>query len=148
MECQLCGQDFSNLNKAEVEGSVIDVCDKCLKFGTKVIESKPVYKPIGKRIELKELVDTDLILIAGYGDKIKKAREIKGLTREQFSNKINEKESVIKRIEEEEMGPSDEMTKRIESFLGVSLREKHEEYRARKEEKKRDLTVGDIVKVD
>jgi len=148
MECQLCGQDFPNLNKAEVEGSIIDVCDKCLKFGTKVIESKPIYKPVGRKIELKELVDSDLSIIAGYGHKIKKAREMKGLTREQFANKINEKQSLIKRIEEEQMEPSEELTKRIENFLGIDLKEKYQEYKLKRQEEKKNLTVGDIIKVD
>jgi len=148
MECQLCGEDFPNLNKAEVEGSIIDVCDKCLKFGTKIIESKPIYKSVGRKIELKELVDSDLTVVADYGYKIKKARETKGLTREQFANKINEKESLIKRIEKEQMEPSEVLVKRMENLLGISLREKYEEYRVKRQEKKKDLTVGDIVKVD
>jgi putative transcription factor len=148
MECQLCGQDFPNLNKAKVEDSIIDVCDKCLKFGTEIVESKPVYKSIGRKIEFKELIDSGLAIADGYGYKIKKAREIKGMTREQFANIMNEKESVIKRIEEEHMEPTEKLAKRIENFLGIGLKEKYEERKMRREEKKSKLTVGDIVKVD
>lgn len=147
MECALCGQNFPKLNRAIVEGTVIEVCDNCLKFGTKIAEKEPIYKPIAKKISFKEL-ETNQTFVYGYGEKIRKAREIKELARDEFAKRINEKESVIKRIEEEQMEPTEELTKRIENFLGINLREKYEEHRMRKEQKKGKLTVGDIVRID
>jgi putative transcription factor len=133
--------------KAKIEGSIVDVCDKCVKFGSRVVE-QPTYKPIVRKIDFEELKENEFVLASGYGKKIRYARETRGLTREEFANRINEKESVIKRIEDEEMEPDEELTKRIEKFLGIKLTERYEERIKQKDEKKRPkLTVGDVVKV-
>jgi uncharacterized protein (TIGR00270 family) len=132
------------LVKAEVEGTLIDVCEKCTKFSTRVV-TQQMYEPITKKIELK-LKENDFI--SKYGEMIKRYRESKGLTREEFAKRISEKESVIKRVEEEQMKPNDELTKRIENFLNIKLmQETIEETKYREEKKKPKLTVGDIAEV-
>ncbi len=145
IECVLCGKEVEQLNKVFVEGSIIDVCDKCVKFGKKI--SEPVaYKPIRRKIEFKE---PETELISDYGKMIAKIRETKGLTREEFSKRISEKESVIRRIEEEQMIPNEELGKKIEGFLGVKLTEEYRESKNHGESKKKSkLTVGDIVEIE
>jgi len=70
------------------------------------------------------------------------------LTITELSKKLNEKESVLKKIEANLMEPNEEVLKKIESFLGVNLRQVYEEKFERKSEKKRPkLTLGDVVKV-
>lgn len=133
------------MNKAFVEGSVIDVCDRCVKFGRKIIQPT-YYKPIARKIEFKE---PETELISDYGKMITKLRESKGLTREKFAKRISEKESVIRRIEEERMIPDEELAKRIESFLGIKLTQEYKEVRKHREEKRKSrLTVGDIVEIE
>jgi putative transcription factor len=65
--------------------------------------------------------------VSNYGMLIKKSRESRGLTINDFAKMIKERDSVIKRIENEEMGPDDELTKRIENFLKIKLIEDYEE---------------------
>lgn len=145
IECNLCGRDVKILQKAEIEGTIVEVCDRCLKFGTKVFET--TYKPIGKKIKLEELQGTEVEFVPNYGQIIKQRREIKGLKRIDFAKIINEKESVIKRIEEGQMEPNENLRKKIEKFFGMELTEKYEERVKPVERKKQKLTVGDIAEI-
>ncbi len=136
------------MNPTQIEGAVIEVCERCSKFGTKVNASQVAYTPIKKSIKFSELSNSNLELVPEYGRLVAKVRESKGLTRYDFATKINEKESVIKRLEDEEFEPDAEMIKKIEDFLDIRLRERYETTILRQREKKRlDLTVGDVVDV-
>lgn len=144
VECACCGKEFPRLNSTMIEGAIVEVCERCSKFGTKV-DMQVDYKSIKKTIKFSELENLNLELVPEYGRLIVRVRESKGLTRYDFAKKINEKESVVKRIEEEEFEPSEELTKKIEDFLDIRLRDKYEGVVLRQREKKIvDLTVSDV----
>lgn len=132
-----------------IEGAIVDACDKCSNFGTKVdIGQESAYKAVKKTIKISELENPELELIPEYGRIIATVREDKGLTRYDFAKKINEKESVVKRLEEEGLEPDAELVRKIEDFLDIRLREKYDGVVLHRREKKRiDLTVGDVVEV-
>jgi putative transcription factor len=103
-------------------------------------------------IPRKVKVDTTLpeeetVFIENYGKLIVEARKRINLTREEFAEKIKEKESVIRRIENEEMVPDDALTKKIERFFGIKLKKPYKEGLIRKKEIKSELTLGDVVEV-
>ena len=145
-ECNLCGQEFMQLNKAEVEGTIVDVCNGCLRFGRKIELPQTSYK-VQKKIDFKSLEEEDLLLVSGYGEKMRKARESMGWTRVDLASKMKEKKSVIKRLEEEKMEPNEKLMKRVEKLLGISLSEKYQEVKTGRTKEKTKLTVGDIVSV-
>ena len=145
-ECNLCGQEYGQLNKAEVEGTIVDVCNNCLRFGRKIEVPQQIYK-IKKKIDFKSLEQEDILIVSGYGEKMKKARESLGLSRVQLAEKMKEKESVIKRLEEEKMEPDEKLMIRIEKLLGVNISEKYQEMKLSRSKDKRKLTVGDMIKV-
>ncbi len=132
-----------------IEGAVIEVCERCSKFGTKVnVQQEAVYKAIKRSIKISDLGNVDLELVPEYGRLIARVREDKGLTRYDVAKKINEKESVVKRLEDQEFEPAEELIKKIENFLDIRLRERYEGVVLQRREKKRiDLTVGDVVEV-
>ena len=142
-ECTICGKKVDILNKVEMEGTVIEVCEKCTKFGTKIIPRQS-YKPIAKKIEFKIEEDE---FVPDYGKAIKRYRESKCLNREEFSKQLNEKETVIKRVEEEQMEPDERLTKKLENLIGTKLTQKYSSGAKTSEKKKHRLTVGDIVEV-
>jgi len=144
MECNLCGKEYPKLNKAMIEGSIIDVCDACVKFGTKIAD-KEFYKPVKKPIAL--IKENNYNFIEHYGKTIVETREKKGLSRREFEKLLNEKDSLIERIEKEVMEPDEELTKKIEKFLGVKLTEKYEDVLPKKVKGRKDLTVGDVIEV-
>jgi len=47
MQCTLCGKEAERLNKAEIEGSIVNVCDGCMKFDRNAKKSgEQIYKQI------------------------------------------------------------------------------------------------------
>ena len=85
-------------------------------------------------------------LAEDYSERIQKARQEKGLTREEMGLKINEKASVIAKLENETLHPDDALRKKIESFLNISLLAKPTEGRILHHTKSRGLTLGDLIK--
>ncbi len=144
-ECNCCGKEFPRLTPAKIEGAIIDVCDKCSKFGSKVdVKVEVAVDKPPKPVELEQNVE----LVADYGKLIARIREDKGLSIYDFAQKINEKESVIKRLEFQEFQPDVELVRKIENFLDIRLREKYEDVLISQKSKKQiDLTVGDVVEV-
>jgi len=133
------------LFKAEIEGTILEVCESCLSYGEKIIE--PEVLPRVRRVKRKPLVEEETVFVDNYGKLIVAARKKMNLTREEFSKKINEKESVIKRVEAEEMRPSDALTKKIERFLMIKLTKTYEKKRIERKVHRGKLTLGDVVEV-
>ncbi len=121
-ECTLCGKESRKLVKIRLEGTTVDVCDKCSEFGD-VIEpkrSKPKPKPI-----LDNFDKNQKILIRDYGRIVKNARESRKLSREDFAKKIKERESIIRRIENQDMEPDNKLINKLEKSLKIDLMEEY-----------------------
>jgi len=146
-ECEICGREVERLTKIEIEGSIVEVCDRCVSYGKIVEEPVPRQQP-SRSLPKPSDVETELVLVEGYGKKIKEAREKLGLSRKEFASKIGEKEGVVKKVEEEKMEPDEKLARKIEKFLKIKLYEKVPIVSGKKrEEKKHELTIGDVVVV-
>lgn len=143
-ECEICGRDTPVSIKAKIEESILNVCEKCVQFGEKVI-TQPETPKNTKQQPQREL--KEIVLIENYGSVIKSAREKMNINRSEFAQKIKEKENIIKRVEMKELMPNDVLLTKIESFLKINLREKDVTKTQKKEVKNADLTVGDVVEV-
>lgn len=133
MQCEICGKE-STLKRTVVEGTVLMVCPQCQKFGIDKEEENFAPIPINvverlKRRE-KKLKEKDIfegkeeILADDYSQKIRNARNRMNLTIEDLGKKINEKKTVIAKIENGEMIPTDELVKKLERALHIRLMEK------------------------
>ncbi len=128
---------------------MLEVCENCVNFGKEIIETNPVKIERKKEIEDLSFYKEENSFVENYGKLIIETREKKDLNREQFAEKIKEKESLIKRVENEQMTPDDALTNKIERFLEIKLKKPYEEkYMERKAVKKPELTIGDIVEVE
>lgn len=129
----MCGKRAPALNKIELEDAIVEVCDACSKFG-RVVERahapKKAYKPMQRPVDLHGILkDEEDFFATDYGRRVREARESRGLTRPDFAKKINERDSIIRRIERQEMEPDDKLTEKIERFLNIKLKEhESEEY--------------------
>lgn len=130
--------------KAKVEGTILEVCEDCSKYG-ELIETKPVR--VVKVRRMPRVKEEETIIVDNYGKKIIRARKRINLTREEFAKKINEKESVIRRVESEEMEPDDKLTEKIERFLDIKLKVPYEEGKITEKPRKGKLTLGDVVEI-
>jgi len=146
IECNICGKNVPRLFKAEIEGTVLEVCESCLSFGEKIIEPE-VLKRV-RKLKRKPLVEEEAVFVDNYGKLIVAARKKMNLTREEFAKKINEKESVIKRVEAEGMRPNDALSKKIERFLEIKLTKTYEKKRIDKKTQRGRLTIGDVIEVE
>ena len=129
-ECPICGSIiWGKGQKVLLEGAKITVCNICAKNGQKIYE-KPVYsqseryrkktilqkKDYSKRKEMieKEIVDD-------YARIIRNVRTKYNLTQEQFAQKINEKPSLLRRIEAQKVKPTIKLAQKLEKVYGIKL---------------------------
>jgi putative transcription factor len=84
-------------------------------------------------------------LAPDYDQRVRNARENAGMKQEELADELNEKLSLIRKIERGEMRPSEEVRGKLESALGVSLTEEvgGEDWEA--EDSSGGYTVGDII---
>ena len=113
MQCDLCGKEGSTV-QASIEGVNMTVCRDCGKFG-KIIDAPKRTQPKFKR-EIREL-ETSNVVVLDIAQKIRSAREQKGLNQEDFAKLVNEKASIIHKIESGSFKPSIPLAKKLEKFL-------------------------------
>lgn len=118
--CELCGNDSDSLKKAKIEGATLNVCSSCAEMGETVeTTSKKTRKTKKKkkrtRRQNREVLATD------YGEKLKDARESDKLSIKEVANDLNEKESVIKKIESQDLKPDKSLASKISKKFGIDL---------------------------
>lgn len=150
MNCEMCGSE-EKLFKTLIEGTELNVCKKCAKFGKIISEVKietKEKKPAKIEQETAPEKEVLQIIVPDYGQRIKKAREALGLKQEDFAKKINEKISLIHNIESNRFEPSISLARKLEKFLKITLVEQYEEERDKASKAKSDtFTIGDFIKV-
>lgn len=127
-----------------MERAKLTVCKNCIRYGTPVRKKrkKSPKKPIISSVEANFDIRED------YPAMVKNAREEKGLTQKDLARTLNEKESVIHRIETGHMRPSRRLARKLEGALEIKLLEKVEEPEVvRRRSHANELTIGDIIKI-
>lgn len=153
MQCEMCGRSTEDYFRIRVEGTILNVCGNCMKFGELIESVKLKPEKTAEKIKKQEkpagpeIVDE---LVEDYAEKIKNKREKLSLTQEELAKKINEKESIIHKVESGHFTPSIELARKLERFLGIRLVEEVEEGKAVVSQKVSSgggFTLGDFVKV-
>ena len=118
MQCEICGKE-ENLVKSKIEGTIMNVCIACSSYGERI--KTPTFAPptnhrrmINKPKNIEQIKENFAALI-------RNKREQLGLKQEDFAKKINEKESIIHKIETGHFTPSISLAKKIERFLEIKL---------------------------
>jgi len=87
-------------------------------YTRKIISTPPRIKPPPlKKINMMD----EMILDHEFPSLIRNARSKKGLTHDQLGQKINEKVTLIKKIETGSIRPDEILAKKLERFLGIKL---------------------------
>jgi len=149
--CELCGTPITGkAYRAVIDRTEMIVCSKCASKASSIKEiinervkfSKPkiFHKKKKPRIEIVQDIVED------YPERIRKAREELGLTREVLATMIGEKVSIIRRLEEGTLQPSLSLAKKLEKVLRVKLIEEYEErYGSWESGGTYEPTLGDIA---
>lgn len=150
INCELCGKKEENLLKAIIESVELNVCRECGKFG-KVIGfvRKPEAK--GKKAVFSAPIQKEEkseLLVESFHEIIKKKREFLGLSQKDFALKINEKESLVHKIETDSFEPNLALARKIERFLGIKIVEEYKEsFERPKQAKDAGFTLGDFIRI-
>lgn len=153
MMCEMCGEEKLHLYKAIVEESILSVCDRCKKFGEVLSIEKPkIEEPKQEKQKPKPKLEEEKqeIIVDDYSWKVRKAREEKGMTQEELAKALAEKESVIHKIESNQMVPSLQLAKKLEQFLRIDLIEEFDPNKAPVKEldfKDEAITIGDLIRL-
>ena len=137
-ECEICGAEIvGKAQYVQIGSSKLRVCKACARYGSVVTEGAPALvkttitlgsehaQRAHARKKLYEQMDRELEegleIGEDYGRKIKEAREKAGLKQAELAQKINEKQSLLRKIEHEELLPTDAVRAKIERFLNITL---------------------------
>lgn len=149
VQCELCGAETSEPKSIKIEGAELEVCHSCASLGQEVHQSTADDSPSTKystssssstassaspsrsgssggrtssrRRRADEMFDSLGELAQDYDERIRSAREERGLSQEELANELNEKRSLIRRLERGETLPSDEMQSKLERFFEIDL---------------------------
>jgi len=155
--CEMCGH-AGDLHKAIVEGTLLLLCDKCVRFGEVVELKKPSADVVSSRLEYyrthrfssMSLPSTEEAVARDYAVQIKSAREKLGKTQEEVAQALAERVSVLQKIESGNMEPSLKLARKLEQFFKIQIVRKIEKdadgdvssYKATGG----DVTIGDVIK--
>jgi len=138
MQCEMCGETIRGSPKlVRVEGAELSVCSKCEKFGTEVQQvrrtdlraslkgSAARPAPAGGAAQVRYKRDMfDFMegeIVDDYAVRIRNARMEKGLSQKDLAMQMKEKEHLIRKIENSELIPEDDVRKKLEKALGIRL---------------------------
>ncbi|SDC87073.1 multiprotein bridging factor aMBF1 [Natrinema hispanicum] len=148
VQCEMCGAETSSPKTIKVEGAKLDVCSNCTDFGTEVKQpsssststkystdssssassggsqsttSTSTSSSGGSTQRRSDMFDDMEELATDYDDRVRNARESKGLSQSELANELNEKASLIRKIERGDTLPSDRVQSKLENFLEINL---------------------------
>jgi len=147
MHCELCGK-LTELFTAMVEGAQMQVCANCGRFGKVLRKAAPPRTAAPVRKAASEPVQVERV-IEGYGDRVRGAREKRGLTQQDFAKLLTVKESLVHKMETGHFEPDIELARRLEKLLHVTLVEVRIEGgivdKPQDDERPACMTIGDIL---
>lgn len=147
VQCEMCGTQISDPKTVKIEGAELDVCDECADFGTEVRQQSSSSGSTkystssssgssggssgatassgggggGGGTRRRDMFDEMEEVAQDYDDRIRNARESRGLSQEELANQLNEKASLIRKLERGDVLPTDEIQRKLEGALGISL---------------------------
>lgn len=125
--CEICGtRIIDHGERVYVEGILLTVCKACSKRGRpsnnpQNIQRKLPARP--KKIEKPDKItlEDSVILVKNFSEVIRNSRMSKALTHEQLGLLINERATLLRKIESGSLKPDEELTKKLERFFRIDL---------------------------
>ena len=165
MRCEVCGRKIhSSPIRAVIEGAKLTVCIECSKHGKIIREEeielgqkapKKALMPFSAKMQRKKNVGAKIEItqevVEGYDAKIRQAREKLGLSHEELGKKINEKASVLSKLETGKMTPNNILVTKLEHALKIKLLAPISEEKTSQEIPKsptRETTLGDLIQLN
>ena len=160
MRCEMCGKEVPYLKRVLIEGAVLNVCRDCAASGTPVSDKDAMKydtkNTVNERLEIREkrmqerdVLEQEEVLDPDFADKVRNARMKIGMSQDDLAKKINEKHSVVAKIEHGDLVPDENVRKKLEKALGIKLMVKMERMHVQKKNnERRGLTLGDLIRME
>jgi putative transcription factor len=116
----MCGSDTSSSTKVKIEGAVLKVCDSCKDLGNEVKTSSNKKKRKKKKSSSRKR-GSGKVLVPDYGEKLKSAREDEQRSIKEVADELNEKESLIKKIEKQDLKPDKSLAGKLSDRFDITL---------------------------
>lgn len=165
----MCGANQASLTTTKVEGAELELCDSCTDFGTEVRQessststgkystssssgksssssSGSSSDSSGSSSRRRDMFDHMDEIASDYDDRIRNARESRGLSQEELANELNEKASLIRKLERGDTLPEDDIRQTLEKELEISLIEGGDVDEDWDSGDSGSMTLGDVVK--
>ncbi|MFC7177635.1 multiprotein bridging factor aMBF1 [Halosegnis marinus] len=172
VQCEMCGTEVADPKTVKVEGAELDVCGDCAEFGTEVRQessssSSTKYSTSSSSSSSsssgsgssggsssssrrrRDMFDEMEEVATDYDERIRAARESQGLSQEELAKQLNEKAGVIRKLERGDTLPTDQVQRKLERALGISLAEgsgSSDDYESDSGGATGTYTLGDVVK--
>jgi len=146
VQCEMCGTETASPNRVKIEGAELDVCDECTDFGTEVTQedssststkystgsdsSSGTTSTSGSGSgattsssggSRRDMFDDMEELAQDYDGRIRDGRESAGLSQSELADQLNEKASLIRKLEHGDTLPSDDVQQKLERALDIDL---------------------------
>jgi len=115
----MCGKTTENINKVNIAGSVMGVCNSCKNLGKseEIKNSQNSYSFYHKKRE----ENNNYILIDNYPSLINSSLAKKDLTVHHLARALNIKESLLHKVLTNKFELEIDLAKKIENFLDIKL---------------------------
>lgn len=148
VQCEMCGVETETPKTAKIEGAELQVCDDCVEFGTEITTTaggssttkysttessdaattqRSNQRSRGSRQSRsgsrRDFFDEMKEVVSDYHERIREAREGMGVTQAELADQLNEKTSLIRKLERGDHLPSDAVRKKLEGALDIDLLE-------------------------
>ena len=129
-ECPICGSIIWGKGvKVLIEGAKMTVCQACAQHGEKIVKrqqpqvklSKPKTSSSSLIPKYRKEINNDLEIVDDYDKRIRRVRQKLKLNQDQFANKLNEKPSLLRRIESGKAKPTIKLARKIEKVYEITL---------------------------
>ena len=162
MRCEVCGKEILGPpQKRVIEGAKLTVCSRCAPFGSsewsttrpapaRIPSRGQAIQQAAPRQRMRNDVESveSLELVEDYGAQIRKARQKLGLSEKDLAKKMQEKESVIKNLEKQELTPDNRLIGKIKKYLSLDIVERNDADKAKILAKPTGAkTIGDMLKM-
>ncbi|MEM3765399.1 MAG: multiprotein bridging factor aMBF1 [Candidatus Bathyarchaeia archaeon] len=168
MRCEVCGRKIHGKPiRALIEGAKLTVCGECSRHGTIIWGEEAKQTPMPKLKpkatssqklkaqatgKAQTVFESALELVDDYDARVRQAREKLGLTHEELGKKINEKVSVLKKVETRKIRPDDKLAAKLEHALRIKLLVPASQEKVQatvvSKQPSRSPTLGDLVQLD
>ena len=159
MICEMCGSDVPRTKLVMVEGAAVSSCPRCEKYASsgavKTKEGKVMLPSVADRLGTGErrmrqkdvLTRGEKELVDDYHQRVRKGRQKTGMSQDDLAKSLNEKKSIIVKVENRDIRPTDKLVTRLERALDITLKEYLEiDVDGPKQQSSQGMTLGDFIK--